>query len=258
MEVVVDSFGKCGIIWVEWRDPLLILFSCSEAFAMRLRGNLYKYILIGVTAVAIGVAAVLTGCPIYRVLPLYVSLAVMYLQTKASRFSFLLGGCNAVYYSVVYLFLGLYGMALYSILMASPIQIFTYIRWKKRSYAHAALLKRLTWKQRVLGIVSFATVWTALFLVLRGFGSEYLILDNSASVIGAAANVASLLYLIEFPYVQCVSMLINIWLYIKMVQTDPAQWTFLIYNLYALTCVVISAVYMQKLYNWQKKENITG
>ena len=214
---------------------------------MKLRGHIYKYALIGLTAVAITVAAVLTSCPVYRVIPLYVSLAVMYLQTKASRISFLLGGCNAAYYAVVYFFLDLYGMSLYSILVASPIQIATYIRWKKRPFKHSALLKRLSWKQRLAAVLGFGGVWGLLYLVLSGFGSAYLILDNTVSVIGAAANVASLLYLIEFPYVQCLSHILNIVLYIQMVQADPKQWTFLVYTIYALTCAAISAVYMQKL-----------
>ena len=222
---------------------------------MRL-GNVYKYVLIAITAVAISVAAVLTGCPIYRIVPLYVSLFVMYLQTKASRFSFLLGGCNAAYYGVVYVFLGLYGMALYSILVASPIQIVTYIRWKKRAYKHSALLKKLDWKQRLCSVLGFGAVWCVLYLILSSFGSGYLILDNTTSVIGMAANLASLLYLIEFPYVQCVSLVLNIVLNAQIVQNDPKQWTFLIYTVYALICALISAVYMQKLYNWQRKENL--
>jgi nicotinamide riboside transporter PnuC len=222
---------------------------------MRL-GNVYKYVLIAITAVAISVAALLTGCPIYRIVPLYVSLFVMYLQTKASRFSFLLGGCNAAYYGVVYVFLGLYGMALYSILVASPIQIVTYIRWKKPAYKHAALLKKLDWKQRLCSVLGFGAVWCVLYLILSSFGSGYLILDNTTSVIGTAANLASLLYLIEFPYVQCVSLVLNIILNVQIVQNDPKQWTFLIYTVYALICALISAVYMQKLYNWQKRENL--
>lgn len=219
-------------------------------------GNIYKYVLICITAVAIAVAAVLTGCPVYRVIPLFVSLLVMYLQTRASRFSFLLGGCNAAYYSVVYAALGLYGMALYSALMACPIQIFTYIRWKKHAYKHSALLKRLSWKQRILAVVGFGALWAVLYLILSSLGSGYLILDNTVSVIGVAANVASLMYLIEFPYIQSLSHTLNIVLYIQMVQNDPRQWTFLIYTIYALVCALISAVYMQKLYNWQKKENL--
>lgn len=223
---------------------------------MKLRGHIYKYVLIAITAVAITVAAVLTGCPIYRIVPLYVSLFVMYLQTKASRFSFLLGGCNAAYYAAVYAFLGLYGMALYSVLVASPIQIVTYIRWKKRAYKHSALLKRLTWKQRIMAVAVFAGVWGILYVLLSSLGSGYLVLDNTVSVIGVASNVASLLYLIEFPYVQCLSLVLNIVLYMQMVQTDPMQWTFLIYTVYALICALISAVYMQKLYNWQRKEKL--
>ena len=223
---------------------------------MKLRDHIYKYVLIAITAVAITVAAVLTGCPIYRIVPLYVSLFVMYLQTKASRFSFLLGGCNAAYYAAVYAFLGLYGMALYSVLVASPIQIVTYIRWKKRAYKYSALLKRLTWKQRIMAVAVFAGVWGILYVLLSSLGSGYLVLDNTVSVIGVASNVASLLYLIEFPYVQCLSLVLNIVLYMQMVQTDPMQWTFLIYTVYALICALISAVYMQKLYNWQRKEKL--
>ena len=223
---------------------------------MKLRGHIYKYVLIAITAVAITVAAVLTGCLVYRIVPLYVSLFVMYLQTKASRFSFLLGGCNAAYYAAVYAFLGLYGMALYSVLVASPIQIVTYIRWKKRAYKYSALLKRLTWKQRIMAVAVFAGVWGILYVLLSSLGSGYLVLDNTVSVIGVASNVASLLYLIEFPYVQCLSLVLNIVLYMQMVQTDPMQWTFLIYTVYALICALISAVYMQKLYNWQRKEKL--
>lgn len=225
---------------------------------MRMQGYIYKYVLIALTAAAITTAAVLTECPVYRVIPLYVSLVVMYLQTKASRVSFLLGGCNSAYYACVYFFLGLYGMAIYSVLVACPIQIVTYLRWKKRAYKHSALLKKLNWKQRTVAVVGFAALWGLLYLVLSGFGSGYLILDNTVSVIGAAANLASLLYLIEFPYVQCLSLSLNVILYIQMVQDDPMQWAFLIYMIYALLCAVISAVYMQKLYNWQKRENLTA
>ena len=166
---------------------------------MKLRGHIYKYVLIALTAVAITGAAVMTKCPVYRVVPLYVSLLVMYLQTRASRFSFLLGGCNAAYYGIVYVALGLYGMAMYNAFLACPIQIVTYIRWKKHTVANATVLKRLTAKQRMLCVVSFAAAWTGLYFVLRVFGSEYVILDNSVTLISVCANIASFLYLIEFP-----------------------------------------------------------
>lgn len=216
--------------------------------------NTYKYFLIALTAVAITVAAVLTKCPVYRLVPLYVSLLVMYLQTRVSRFSFLLGGCNAAYYAVVYYALELYGMALYSIFVACPIQIVTYIRWRKNTRSNETVLKRMTGKQRILGGLAFCAGWAVLYFALRAFGSEYLILDNTATLIGVTANVASLLYLIEFPYIQCVTYIVNIALNIQMVQNDARQWTFLIYSIYAFICVIISAVFMQKQYDRQHKE----
>ena len=211
-----------------------------------------RYILMAVAFAGITAAAVLTGSDVYRIIPLYVSLLVMYLQTKASRFSFLLGGCNAVYYAVVYLYLGLYGMAAYSLLMASPIQIFAYLRWKKRAYGNSAILKRLTVKQRIISVAAFAVVWTVLYFTLQALGSGYVLLDNTISVISTAANIASLLYLIEFPYIQCVAHILNITLYTQMIRQEPKQWTYLIYSSYALVCGIISAIYMQKLYKKQK------
>ena len=220
------------------------------------RSDRYRYILIAVAFTGITAAAILTNSDVYRIVPLYVSLLVMYLQTKASRFSFLLGGCNAAYYAGVYMFLGLYGIAAYSLLIACPIQIFAYIRWKKRAYGNSAVLKRLTAKQRVLSVVGFSALWTGLFVTLRALGSGYILLDNTISVISTASNIASLLYLIEFPYIQCVTHILNITLYVQMIQNEPKQWTYLIYTVYALICGIISAVYMHKLYNKQKKDAV--
>ena len=208
--------------------------------------------LMAVAFLGITAAAILTGSDIYRVVPLYVSIMVMYLQTKASRFSFLLGGCNAAYYAGVYLFLGLYGMAAYSLLIASPIQILAYIRWKKRLKNNETTLKRLSGKQRFLWVLGFGGLWGLLFAILRALGSGYLLLDNTITVISTAANILSLLCLIEFPYVQCVAHVLNTTLYIQMISTQPKQWTYLVYSVYALMCGIISAVYMHKLYNKQK------
>lgn len=216
------------------------------------RSDIYRYFLMAVAFVGITAAAVLTSSDVYRIIPLYVSLLVMYLQTRASRLSFLLGGCNAAYYAGVYLFLGLYGMAAYSLLIACPIQIFAYIRWRKRAWGNSAILKRLTARERITWIAGFAALWTVLFFALRALGSGYILLDNTISVISTAANIMSLLYLIEFPYVQCVSHVLNITLYVQMIQQEPKQWTYLIYTVYALVCGIVSAIYMHRLYNKQK------
>ena len=219
-------------------------------------GKGLKSILAIAAFIAITISAIMFNCDIYRIIPLYISLVVMFLQMRASRISFLLGGCNAIYYAAVYFYLKLYGIALYSLLVAFPIQIITYIRWKKRAYAHTTILKRLKNKTRFIWVSGFMAVWLALYYLLYNLGSEYIILDNSAAVIGTAANLASLLYLIEFPYIQSVTHVINIILNAQLISNDPKQWTYLIYYFYALACAIISAVYMQRLYNKQKAERI--
>lgn len=78
------------------------------------------------TAVLITVAAVYFPGNGYRILPLYVSLVVMLLQTNANRMCFLVGGINSVFYAAVYFSLGLYASSLYWLLFSCPIQIITF------------------------------------------------------------------------------------------------------------------------------------
>ena len=217
------------------------------------RTPLYKYILVAIAMSGITVAAILFSCDFYRIIPLYVSLMVMLLQTNANRNCFLLGGLNAAYYSIVYFLLGLYGMALYNLLIACPIQIWTFIRWRKRAYAQAAVLRRLSNHQRAGWLLGFSAAWIVLYFILDAFGSGYLILDNTISIISTAGNFASLLYLIEFPFIQILSHSLNIILNLQMIGTDPKQWTYLVYFIYALVCAILSAITLHKLYREQQQ-----
>lgn len=210
--------------------------------------------LAGAAFAGITVTAVLFSCDLYRVLPLYVSLIVMIMQTRADRNCFLVGGLNAAYYAVVYVVLGLYGMALYSLLVAFPLQIITWLRWRRNPYAQATVLRRLSVRQRIGWGAGMAGIWLVLYLILNAFGSGYLILDNTISVISAAGNVGSLLSLIEFPFMQVLAHVLNIALYVQMVGEDPRQWTYLIYSVYALACSILSAYYMHGLYLRQRRE----
>lgn len=215
------------------------------------------YLLVAAAFVGITVTAILFSCDIYRVIPLYVSLVVMILQTRANRLSFLVGGMNAAYYAVVYVTLKLYGMALYSICVACPLQIITWLRWRKNPYAQSTVLRRLTAKQRIGWGAGFVAVWAVLYCILDAFGSGYLILDNTISVISAAGNVGSLLSLIEFPFMQILAQVLNLTLYIQMIGEDPRQWTYLIYTVYALICSAKSAYFMHRLYLKQREEKIS-
>ena len=53
------------------------------------------YLLAAAAFLGIVVTGVVYGCPVYRMIPLCVSLMVMLLQTRVNRMTFLLGGLNA-------------------------------------------------------------------------------------------------------------------------------------------------------------------
>ena len=216
--------------------------------------NGFLYLMVAAAFLGITVTGVMYGCPVYRMIPLCVSLMVMILQTRANRMSFLLGGVNALYYAVVYFSLKLYGMSLYSLLVACPLQIMTWLRWRKNAYAHATVLRRLTGKQRLRWSAGLAGAWIGLYLILDAFGSWYLILDHTISIISTAGNLGSVLSLIEFPFAQILAHVLSITMYVQMVLEEPAQWHFLIFFSYALICSSISAHYMHKLYRKQRQE----
>ena len=210
--------------------------------------------LVLVTFLLITVTAVIFGQRWYRVLPLYISLFVMIMQTHANRYNFLLGGANSLLYAIVYYALGLYGMAIYAVTVSFPLQILTFIRWNKHAYGNSTVLKRLSNKTRVICLVGFITVWVICYIILSQFGSGYVLLDNTLTILGIAGTICSLCSLIEFPFIQIVSNVLSIVLYITMMRDDPAQITFLIYSVYSLVCCTIALMYMSKLYKKQRSQ----
>lgn len=198
----------------------------------------FRTVLMLLTAVSITVTAFIFPENILRIIPLYISLFIMLLQTKANRFCFLIGGCNAVLYAIVYFSLKLYGLALYALLVSFPLQLITFLRWSKKAYGKATVLRSLSAKQRICWTIGFATVWLLLYAMLSAFDSGYLILDNTVTLLGIIGTVFSMLSLIEFSFMQIVSGIISCILYVNMLREHPAQITYLIYTIYSLICSV--------------------
>lgn len=60
-------------------------------------------------------------------IPLFVSVLVMLLQARVSRYAFLVGGINSVLYMISYIKMSLYAMAIYSISVSFPLQMITFL-----------------------------------------------------------------------------------------------------------------------------------
>ena len=217
--------------------------------------NLPRLLLILVTAAAITVTGILFRQSPLRVLPLYVSLVVGALQSRANRYASLIGGINSILYAFVYLYLGLYASAGYALLFSCPIQLVTFILWSRRKYGQSTRFRKMSVRLRVGVSAAFAAVFAGLYFVLRAVGSDYGVLDSLTSLLGILISILTMLAFIEYTWLMFPSGLIGIALHIATMKTYPEQITYVIFSVYSLICVTVQFFRVRKLYAQQQKEN---
>lgn len=215
--------------------------------------NLFSLILILITAVLITWMGILKSQPIFRILPLYVSLVIGMLQAQANRYASLLGGFNSVLYAIVYFSFALYASAGYAILVSFPLQIATFLRWNKRAYKHSTEFRSMTAKQIVFSLIAFLVSFALLYWTMTLAGSSYRLLDNTSTLFGIFVSILTLLSFREYTHMMLVSGILNITLNLVMMKEHPEQITYLIYSLYSFVCIFRQFFSVRKLYNEQKK-----
>ncbi len=219
-------------------------------------GNISKIIMMAVTALLITVTGIIFKQTVLNILPLYISLIIAYLQTKVSRWAAFLGSLNSILYAIVYLYFGLYAMSVYAVLVSFTFQMLTFIRWSKSKYKQSTILKKLSPKQIAVAVVCLIIIWIVVYKVLSLFNSSYLILDNTITLIGILASVLMLFAYVEYTWLMVFSRIISMFLYIKMMKSNPAQITYLIFEIYFLTCNVLALIKALQLYKEQQSTKI--
>ena len=210
-----------------------------------------KLILIGITAAAITVTGILYRQSVLRILPLYISLIIGALQSRANRYAPLLGGFNSILYMIVYLYLGLYASAGYALLFSCPIQLVTFVRWSRRKYGTSTQFRRLNTKQRILVAVGFLLSFAVLLLVLRAAGSSHQILDNLSTLLGILISFLTMFACIEYAYLMLPSGIVSMILNLATMQEHPEQITYLIFSFYSMVCVTQGFFRVRRLYQEQ-------
>ena len=218
------------------------------------KANIPLFCMILVTAILITVTGIYFGQGFLRILPLYVSLFIMFLQTRVNRYAYLLGGLNSLLYAYVYWYYGLYASVAYAVLVSCPFQIATFILWSKRPWGNSTVFKKMTKKQLILVGAAFVAVWLVLQVVLKALGGNYQILDSTTSLLGILASILVMLAYVEHTYLSFPSGIIGLFLYATMLKESPEQITYLIYQIYAFTCTTITFFKTRKVYNQQKQE----
>ncbi len=212
-----------------------------------------KIIIIVLTGVAILVAGILTRQKFFLMLPLFVSLFVMSFQSEANRIGALIGACNAVLYTVTYIFMGVYGSAASSFLFSFPLQLMTFFNWKKNAYkkTKTVVFKRMSNKVRVIAAIGGLALWAILAGIFHYLKYEYAVLDSITLLFGFIIPVLTMLAYIEYTYLWIVQAVMGLFLNIQMVANDISQLTYLIYGVYALYCVIGAFITVRKYYKEQ-------
>lgn len=210
---------------------------------------------VAIAFVGVLISSIFTGQHFLLVLPLFNSLIIMLLTSSINRYGQLLGGINSIVYGVVYIYFGLYGMAATTILVNAPIMIITFILWNKKSYKHSTLLKKLSIKQRICGLVLLLCLMLGPFVVLKLINPDgHILLDTAISVIGWVVTLLTLFAYIEAYPLNVINCSLNLILFGIMTADDMKQLPYLIYSIYSTVMVIRSCFMSTKLYAEQHSE----
>ncbi len=214
-----------------------------------------KKIMLITAAILIVATSIICKQDFIRVLPLFVSLFVMLYQSEARRSAYLIGGLNAVLYAFIYFFyFKLYGNAISSILLSFPLQIATFVNWKKHSYKKSTYFKKMSTKMRIWISVGSAIAFAVFFAILSAVGSPYAILDNISTIIGTIVTVIVLFAYIEYAYLMPIHTAISVMLQIQVLMQDPTALPFLIMAIYNFYCAINTFITVRRLYKVQQAE----
>ncbi len=210
-----------------------------------------RFLLI-LTAIGITTTYCIFPSPFYLVLPLYVSLFVGMLTSKASRYSFLIGGLNSILYTITYISFGTYMQAFYAFFFSCLMQIATFFTWSKRAYKDSTVFRRLTKKMYIGFGFGFAFAYAVAIFVLTLLGSKFIYLDTFTSLLSILTTMLHLFSFREAPFLQVASSIIGLSLTIALVAEDPSRWPFLISGIYGAICVCRSIFIIWRLYREQQ------
>jgi nicotinamide riboside transporter PnuC len=215
------------------------------------------YVLILFTAAGITVAGILSGQQFIRMLPLYISLMVMFFQSDALRIAPLIGSLNSLLYAYVDYSYNLFGSALSALLISFPFQMLTFILWTKRKDGKTTVFRKMSPKKRILFFLAVAIVYVPCLVVNFNMGAALAPLDTYSFVGVFATQILTLFAFIEYTWFSVFGSLITILMNALILKSSPDRACYLIYSIYSAICCIRGAVTVYKIHKRQNTyENI--
>ena len=215
-----------------------------------LRKNLVLTVVQAISLTLIFTFAVIFKLPPLQILPIFISLFVLYLQAKVNRYAFLLGGLNACIYGVVYIIRTLYSSAAFSFFFSFPFQIITFINWDRHTEKkkNVTELKFMSNKLRLIVLILMLLCWGALYFVFTSLGSKYMLIDNASTVLGIVSTTLCALCYVEYLPIQLIGYVVNVIMDGTMTLDAPHNVVWLINSAYGCACTLIASSSIWKRY----------
>lgn len=198
------------------------------------------------TFVLILVTGIIFKQSFWKMLPLCISLIIMFLQANVNRYAFLLGSANTLLYTASYFSMTLYVSAAYALFFSFPLQLVTFFTWNKKTDNNVTELKRLSKPKLILMLLACTVLWGIMFVVFSLFDSSYMVLDNTQAILGILATVLCLLRFSEYTFFMILGGIISTVMYVTMLKEMPEQITYLVYTIYSVVCMLIGYINMKK------------
>lgn len=215
---------------------------------------LFEYLPMALTGIGILTCAIVFEQMLIKVLPLFFSLLIMLLNSRANRIGFLLGAINSCIYIIGFLMEGVYGTVA-STIFGIVIMLITYFRWKNNAYGKATVFRRFSVGGRILLALALCTAWAVTSFVLWLMNGTATIMDGLTMVLGFATNILSIVAYVEAPFLNIISCLSQfaLWVQIVFINGNSADMTYLIYSIYCTYMVIRTFCRWLKLYKEQHR-----
>ena len=197
------------------------------------------------TATGITITGIIFKQDFWRMVPLYVSLFIAFMNSRVNRYAPLIGGLNSILYALVYLSYGLYSSAAYAFFVSMTLQMITFIRWNKKPLGNSTELRRLKMWQMIISVALLAVGFACLCFITKNV-SQYFLLDNIITALGILVTILRMLSYIEFTYFNICTEIFSVMLYVLMLRNNPEQSTYLIFSLYSLVCGVMAVIFAER------------
>ena len=173
-------------------------------------------------------------------LPILVSVFVMFLQSRVSRYAFLAGAINSILYAIAYTMQTQYSTALYAFLVSFPLQFLTFLSWSKKTTDNKTELRQMSTKVRISVFGGMAVLWGLLLVIFSVLNSRYLLMDNAITVVGNVSTILCALRFKEYVFTQLLSGAIMVCTYVLMIREDPSAVIWVISNANSLICTALA------------------